>query len=164
MPDASTIALLVGLAAGVVGVVTGIVKLSGFLHGRIRQSGADRRELRREGAAVVTPVQEVINAIAPPALAWGGEEQVNDHLRSWHENWIARRQTLMTFGNTHRGTPIYQRTEALAAAVDREMGAARWLVIQQFRHSDGLMDAYETATARRDEADAAADALLDALG
>jgi hypothetical protein len=67
----------------------------------------------------------------------GSEDVVNDHLRSWHENWIARRQALMTFGNAHRGTPIHERTVELATAVDRQMGAARYLVIEQFRHGEG---------------------------
>ncbi len=55
--------LLLGLP-----IVGGLAKIA---YDRFESHRAERRELRREGAATVTPVVDLIGALAPGAVVWG---------------------------------------------------------------------------------------------
>ena len=84
-------------------------------------------------------------------------------MRRWHGEWATRRKALMTFANAHRGEPIYERAKDLMTAVNRQVAAGQYFVWTNFNKAAAGESAFPDADARTTEAEAAADALLDAL-
>lgn len=131
-------------------------------HQRKAAERAEHGELRRAGAAVVTPVQEAIGAFAPAALSLGREEQLHEHLRGWRASWVERRQALMVYANAHPEAEVRRRTDELDQAVVRLIGASTYFVMSQFNDFD-LATAYNEAQARFDEATDGVQALLNEI-
>lgn len=48
---------------------------------------AERRELRRDGAKAVTPVQEILRRLGSAAVTFGSDEQIRNGLRETHGRW-----------------------------------------------------------------------------
>lgn len=140
--------------------ILGVLLTLAYSHFASKRS--EQKEVRREGAAVVTPIQEVIAAFSPAALIWGNQEQLNEHMREWHGKWAEHRRALMTYANAYRNRPIHKLAEQLVQAVNLEITAGQYLVYTHFSNTAG-MDAYEDANKRTMEAEAGAKALLDEI-
>ncbi len=129
-----------------------------IMYVRREAARTEKRELRREGSAAVTPVLELARALGPEPIALLRDDQVRDHLQECRRVWFEeRRPALMIYVNAHP-----DEIRVLAKQVEQRfqaaLGATTW---HSFHRADEqALDSYEQARARRDEALAAAEALL----
>jgi hypothetical protein len=123
---------------------------------------AERRELRRDGAHVVTPVQETLRRLDPGAVAIGTAEQGRKFLRETHAQWQnGTRGQLCEYANRHPSQRVRALALELAEAVDRSYVSTQWF----FGVRDGSAKpvAYEAAERQHAEALKLSETLMAAI-
>jgi hypothetical protein len=137
------------IAGGILGIAYD------FLSGR----RAERRELRREGAAVITPVSELVNGLGPESIMFGSNEQISGYLdevrRRW---WEERRPALLQYGNHHPSERVRRFANELVDAVGNTLASTIYL--WRTLNTATNMDAFNEAQQRKQEALAKADELM----
>jgi hypothetical protein len=67
----------------------------------LRRRFADREVLRREGAQVVTPIIETVEAAGPAAVVMGSAEEIRERMHERETAWVEQRRALLTYANYH---------------------------------------------------------------
>lgn len=122
---------------------------------------AERRELRREGAAVITPVTELLNGLGPESIMFGSDEQVASYLDQVRKRWWEeRRPALLQFAN-HQPTGrerVRRLANELADAVSLAYASTTYL--WRSRNTAEDMGPFNEAQHRKQEALAKAEELM----
>ena len=119
----------------------------------------ERRELRREGAAVVTPVTELLTGLGPEAILWGSNEEISEHLREWHTRWWQqRRPALLEYANHHPSERVRRLANELVIAFGSAFASTQYLF--ESRGTSETMEPYHDAKRCKGEAVAKADELM----
>jgi hypothetical protein len=115
-----------------------------ILYQRRQASADEKRRLRENGSAAVTPVKDFLARIGPPSITWGTDEQNEEHLRESHEMWWNDvRPPLMVYANAHPSGDIREFAHQVAEAVETDMLATRYLL--QMRNTAETMEPYNSA-------------------
>jgi len=111
----------------------------------------ERRELRREGAKVVTPVQEILRRLGPAAVTFGSDEQIRDGLRETHGRWQNEvRGNLREYANHHPCDRVREIAAQLAESVDKAYVSTQWFFGVR-NQGDAMSPAYDVANRQQAE-------------
>jgi hypothetical protein len=123
----------------------------------------ERRDLRREGSQVVTPVRELVNGLGPEGIAFGSDEHVEAYLRECFNKWWNEglRERLMIYLNHHPSGRVRKLGEAFAVSVGVCLASTRYHFLM--RKTATTMDDYYASENAKADSLAKADALLDAI-
>lgn len=143
LPAWATIVLtLGGVALGAVlgaagSLITNVVNRSWAKDDHDRAQASERAQ---RGAEVLAPVGILLSDANPDVLAFNVKKpssyEVLSELRS---RWIAIREPLAIYGNSHPHAEIPRAVEFLITAVANALTSAEWLIADILRHeSDGV--------------------------
>ena len=85
---------------------------------KLAQHFTDRRELVREGSAILTPVSEFIGKMHPANFVWS-EEAVAQQYRMVGAEWLVIRPRLLRYANQHPSDEVKRLGNELAGAVEK---------------------------------------------
>jgi hypothetical protein len=134
-----------------------------------RETGqSEQKDLRRKGAEVVTPIQELISALPIPLapdtffMSSGFKREpsardVDKRVTDWKEMWAERRQRLMVYAYAHPNEQVLDLCNQLVRAVNQLCDAFDSLAYKTRLEAH---EVYDIAKARHNVAVAAAEALL----
>jgi hypothetical protein len=121
---------------------------------------AERRELRREGARVVTPVQEILRRLGPAAVTFGSDDQIRAGLVETHGRWQNEvRANLREYANHHPCDRVRKIAVELAEAVDKAYVSTQWFFGVRDQ-GQAMQAAYEAADRQQREAVETAERLM----
>jgi hypothetical protein len=125
-----------------------------------KKRGADRLTLMREGSDVVTPTIELAKQVGPTGIMWGTDEEVQQRLREWDEEWVHRRAVLLAYTNGHPSDDVKELANELVDAIRTSLATYYLFTTRNTAQSGEGMESFEKATQRQEEAVALAERLL----
>jgi len=119
-----------------------------------------RQERIREGAIVVSPVQELLEGLGPAAVTFGSADEIRARLDPTAAEWPKLRSALRQYANHHPRRRVRRQAGELVEAVNKAQSSTYFLVFAQFHPGVDLVQAFESADARHREAEALTEQLM----
>ena len=104
----------------------------------------EKRQLRKDGSAAVTPVKELLARVGPESILWGANEEIENYLRETQAKWWEEvRPQLLVYANGHPSQAIREFTNKVVEAVQKDIGSTRFLFAS--RNTSDTMDEFNEA-------------------
>jgi hypothetical protein len=119
----------------------------------------EKRRLRENGSAAITPVKEFLARIGPEAITWGTDEECKAYLAETRAKWWdAVRPPLLVYANAHPSQAIREFTNKVVEAVQKDLGDTQYLLAA--RRTGEASSAYEAAKQAHDDSQRLVEELL----
>jgi hypothetical protein len=129
---------------------------------RLRRRYADRQALIREGAGIVTRVQQFAEGLGPGSIIIGTDEEHRAYLQDRHATRHKElRGPLRTFANLHPSDDVREQGRELESAVGADLSATIYLL--SMRNSQESHNAFLESDRAHKAAVAKAEALMNAI-
>jgi hypothetical protein len=129
---------------------------------RLRRRYADRQALIREGAEIVTRVQQFAESLGPTSIMLGSDDENRVYLQDRHATWHNElRGPLRTYANLHPSDEVRQHGRELESAVGADLSATIYLL--SMRNSQEAQNAYLESDRAHKAAAAQSEVLMNAI-
>ena len=104
---------------------------------RRQATAEEKRRLRENGSAAVTPVNEFLARVGPGSIVWGADDELRVRLQDAQRKWWDEvRPPLLVYANAHPSRDIHELANEVTTAVQQDIGATRYLLEARRRATD----------------------------